>query len=69
MFLSKGIIIHMWWHKNGEWENKEVIVHPSYGDVWKARDNFDSEFAEDVRNVCIGMATDDYRPFGENKTS
>jgi hypothetical protein len=35
----------MWWHKDGERENKEVMVHPSDSDPWKSLDNFDPEFA------------------------
>jgi hypothetical protein len=62
-------MIHMWWHKDGERENKEVMVHPSDSDTWKALDNFDLEFARDVRNVHIGLATNGFTPFGENATS
>jgi hypothetical protein len=53
-------MIHMRWHKDGEWENKEVMAHPSGSYVWKALDNFDLEFAQDVRNVHIGLATDGF---------
>jgi hypothetical protein len=45
MFVSKRTAVHMQWHKYGERENKEVMVHPSDSDVWKALDNFDPEFA------------------------
>jgi hypothetical protein len=45
MFLSERTVIHMQWHKDGQRENKEVMVHPSDSDVWKALDNFDLEFA------------------------
>jgi hypothetical protein len=31
----------MRWHKDSEKENKEVLVHPSDLDAWKASDNFD----------------------------
>jgi hypothetical protein len=62
-------MIHMRWHKDGERENKEVMVHPSDSDAWKALDNFDLEFARDVRNVHIGLATNGFTPFGENATS
>jgi hypothetical protein len=37
----------MWWHKDGERENKEVMVCPSDSDAWKDLDNFDPEFAQD----------------------
>jgi hypothetical protein len=59
----------MWWHKDGERENKEVMVHPSDSDAWKALDNFDPEFAQDARNVRIGMTTDGFTPFSDNTTS
>jgi hypothetical protein len=39
------------------------MVHPSYGDAWKALDNFDLEFASDVRNVRIDLATGGFTPF------
>jgi hypothetical protein len=69
MFLSKRTMIHMWWHKDDERKNKEVMMHPSDSDAWKALDNFDLEFARDVRNVCNGLATDSFTPFGDNATS
>jgi hypothetical protein len=69
MFLSERTVIHMRWHKDGEKENKEVMVHPSDSDAWKALYNFDPEFARDVRNVCIGLVTDGFTPYGDNATS
>jgi hypothetical protein len=35
-------VILMRWHKDGERENKEVMVHPSDSDTWKTLDNFES---------------------------
>jgi hypothetical protein len=69
MFLSERTVIHMRWHKDGERENKEVMVHPSDSDAWKALDNFDLEFAWDVRNVHIGLTTDGFTPFDDNASS
>jgi hypothetical protein len=46
-----------------------VMVQPSDLDVWKALDNFDPEFARDMRNVHIGLATDGFTPFGDNAPS
>jgi hypothetical protein len=54
MFLSERIVIHMRWHKDGERENKEVMVHLLDGDAWKALDNFDPKFAQDVRMFALG---------------
>jgi hypothetical protein len=69
MFVSERTTIHLWWHKDGERENKDVMVHPSDSDAWKALDNIDPEFAQDVRNVRIGLATDGFTPFGDNAIS
>jgi hypothetical protein len=69
MFLSERTMIHMRWHKDGERKNKEVMVHPSDSDMWKALDNFDPEFARDVKNVRIGLVIDGFRPFGDNASS
>jgi hypothetical protein len=38
MFVSERTMIHMRWHKDGERENKEVMVHPSDSDAWKVLD-------------------------------
>jgi hypothetical protein len=46
-----------------------VMVHHSDLDAWKALDNFGPEFAWDMRNVRIGLATDGFTPFSENATS
>jgi hypothetical protein len=69
MFLSERTAIHMRWQKDGEMENKEVMMHPSDLDTWKALDNFDPEFAQDMRNVRIGLAIDGFTPFGDNASS
>jgi hypothetical protein len=69
MFLSERTVINMGWHKDSERENKEVMVHPSDEDAWKALDNFDPLFSQDVRNVRIELVTDGYTPFGDNVTS
>jgi hypothetical protein len=69
MFLSGRTMIHMQWHKDGGRENREVMVHPSYSDAWKALDKFDLEFARDARNVRIGLVTDGFTPFGDNIAS
>jgi hypothetical protein len=46
-----------------------VMVHPSDSDLWKALYNFDLEFAQGPRNVCIWLVTDGFTPFGDNTAS
>jgi hypothetical protein len=45
------------------------MVHPSYGDAWKALDTFDPDFAAELRNARIGLATDGFTPFGQMASS
>jgi hypothetical protein len=59
----------MRWHKDGERENKEMMVHPSDLDAWKVLNNFDPEFVQYTRNVRIGLATDGFTPSDDNTTS
>jgi hypothetical protein len=37
--------------------------------TWKALGNFDQKFAQDARNVRIGLATDGFTPFDDNAAS
>jgi hypothetical protein len=69
MFVSERTVILMRWHKDGETENKEVMVHPLDSDMWKTLDNIDPEFARDVRNVRIRLATDSFTHFGDNTST
>jgi hypothetical protein len=57
--------MHIRWHKEGVYENDELTMHPSDGDAWKALDTFDPDFAAELRNVRIGLATDGFTPFGQ----
>jgi hypothetical protein len=55
--------MHMRWHKEGEHDNSNVMVHPSDGEAWKALNNFDPDFARDARNIHIRLATYGFTPF------
>jgi hypothetical protein len=69
LFISKNIARHMRWHKKGVHENDQVMVHPSDSEALKALDDFDPEFARDVQNVCIGLATDGSSPYNMSASS
>jgi hypothetical protein len=68
-FISKNTARHMRWHKEGVRENPNVMAHPADIDAWKALDAFDSSFADEVWNVCFGLATDGFSPFNLTATS
>jgi hypothetical protein len=46
-----------------------VMVKPSNSEAWKAPDDFDADFARDVRNVLIGLATDGLSPYNMSAAS
>jgi hypothetical protein len=69
LFLTKKIARHMRWQKEGVRENDRVMVHPSDSEAWKALDDFDVDITRDVRNVCIGLATDRFSPYNTSVAS
>jgi hypothetical protein len=69
LFISKKTARHKRWHKIGVCENDQVMMHPSDSEAWKALDDFDPDFARDVRNVRIGLATDGFTPYNMSASS
>jgi hypothetical protein len=69
VFVKKKTVRHMRWHKEGVHENDQVMVHPSDGEAWKALDNFDTDFARDVRNVLIRLVIDEFMPYNMSAAS
>nr|GEV60305.1 hypothetical protein [Tanacetum cinerariifolium] len=64
LFMSSKYAEHMSWHKKGR--PKGVLTHPSDGEAWKHLDRSDPSFAEDARNVRLGLSTDGFIPFGHS---
>jgi hypothetical protein len=44
-------------------QKRWLMGHLSDGDACKFLNNFDPDFASNARNVCIGLAIDDFTPF------
>lgn len=63
LFMSKQTSKHMTWHKRACREEGELI-HPSDGEAWKNFDSCYPEFANEARNVRLGLCTDGFNPFG-----
>ncbi|KAL4038033.1 hypothetical protein IC575_001636 [Cucumis melo] len=58
----------MRWHKDKRIEIDDVLRHPVDAKGWK---HFDCEFfyfAPDLRNVCLGLASDEFNPFSHMST-
>jgi hypothetical protein len=69
MFASKEIAKQAQWHK---FKNKHVeneLSHPADGEAWKDFDRKNGRFAEDARNIRLGLATDGFNPFGKMSSS
>ncbi|CAM8892652.1 unnamed protein product [Rhodiola kirilowii] len=62
LYMSPHIAKEMRWH--GERKVKKGLIrHPADSEAWQEFDKFFSDFAQDVRNVHLGLATDGFNPF------
>ncbi|KAI5350695.1 hypothetical protein L3X38_003586 [Prunus dulcis] len=69
LFMSRHTASAMRWHKDKRIEEEGVMRHPADSIAWKEFDKTCAEFAEDPRNVRLGLATDGFNPFGNMSTS
>ncbi|CAM8953593.1 unnamed protein product [Rhodiola kirilowii] len=53
----------MRWHTNRNETDPEYIRHPAEGESWKNFDKEFPEFASEIKNVRLGLATDGFNPF------
>ncbi|KAK0608016.1 hypothetical protein LWI29_024152 [Acer saccharum] len=63
LFMSSKTAASMRWH----FENRVkdgLLRHPADSEAWKKFDEKHGTFAEDPRNVRLGLATDGFNPFG-----
>ena len=62
LFLCQETAKYMTWHADGR-ENDHLLHHPVDGQAWKEFDSLYPKFADDPRNVRLGLATDGFSPF------
>ena len=62
--MSRHIAFDMRWHKEKRVEQEGVLRHPSDSESWKHFDMQYPQFAQDPRNVRLGLSTDGFNPFG-----
>ncbi|KAF5442108.1 hypothetical protein F2P56_036942 [Juglans regia] len=53
----------MRWHKEQRLPDQDMMRHPADSESWKRFDEEHSWFAQDARNVRLGMASDGFNPF------
>ncbi|KAL0313050.1 UNVERIFIED_CONTAM: hypothetical protein Sradi_5704300 [Sesamum radiatum] len=54
----------MRWHKEKLVHEKDVMRHPADSELWRDLDKKYPLFADDPRNVRIGLSSDGFNPFG-----
>eukprot|EP00268_Persea_americana_P054777 TRINITY_DN6310_c1_g1_i4.p1 TRINITY_DN6310_c1_g1~~TRINITY_DN6310_c1_g1_i4.p1 ORF type:complete len:124 (+),score=2.72 TRINITY_DN6310_c1_g1_i4:213-584(+) len=60
----------MTWHANASLvRNESIMRHPIDSLCWKNVNRKWTNFASEARNVCLGLATDGFNPFGINNNS
>ncbi|KAA0035070.1 uncharacterized protein E5676_scaffold1369G00300 [Cucumis melo var. makuwa] len=73
--LICNIVLHvegsadMRWHRDKRVETDDMLRHPTDAEGWKYFDFEFSDFASDPRNVCLGLASDGFNPFGQMSNS
>nr|XP_016479230.1 PREDICTED: uncharacterized protein LOC107800549 isoform X1 [Nicotiana tabacum]XP_016479237.1 PREDICTED: uncharacterized protein LOC107800549 isoform X1 [Nicotiana tabacum]XP_016479240.1 PREDICTED: uncharacterized protein LOC107800549 isoform X1 [Nicotiana tabacum]XP_016479244.1 PREDICTED: uncharacterized protein LOC107800549 isoform X1 [Nicotiana tabacum]XP_016479251.1 PREDICTED: uncharacterized protein LOC107800549 isoform X1 [Nicotiana tabacum] len=68
LYMAKETAKKMRWHKEQNIDNG-VLQHPSDGMAWKSFDELHPTFSAKSRNVRLGLASDDFQPYGNMSTS
>ena len=63
LYMSPHIAKQMRWHGERMIDD-DWLKHPADGEAWRDFDRKYPDFASDVRNVRLGLATDGFNPFG-----
>ncbi|WVZ83970.1 hypothetical protein U9M48_031056 [Paspalum notatum var. saurae] len=69
LFMSKETSKNTRWHKLKRRIVENEMRHPSDGEAWKDFDRRYGWFAQDARNLRLGLATDGFNPFGHMSSS
>ncbi|XP_028110420.1 uncharacterized protein LOC114308923 [Camellia sinensis] len=68
LYMSRKTAGDMRWHKEKR-VNDGILRHPADGEAWKDFDRQHAVFAQEPRNVRLGLATDGFNPFGNLSNS
>jgi hypothetical protein len=69
MFASKEIAKQAQWHKFKRKHVENELSHLVDGHAWKYFDRKYGSFAEDARNIRLGLASDGFNPFEKMSSS
>ena len=68
LYMSRKTATEMRWHSEKRVDDG-IARHPADSVEWKEFDKKYPEFAQETRNVRLGLATDGFNPFGNMSTS
>jgi hypothetical protein len=68
MFGTKEASEEAQWHELKRQPSEKEMSHPADGEAWQDFDKEFPEFANDPRNLRLGLATDGFNPFSEQNT-
>jgi Transposase family tnp2 len=64
--MKPSNVEHMRWHKEGQRDKPNFMMNPADAEAWKHFDGVHPEFTEEVRNVRLGLTTDEFTPYSSN---
>ncbi|KAL0300328.1 UNVERIFIED_CONTAM: hypothetical protein Sangu_3127200 [Sesamum angustifolium] len=64
LFVNKDLAENMRWHKEKLVHENDVMRHPNDSELWRDFDKSYPLFADDPRNIRIGLASNRFNPFG-----
>ncbi|XP_021625026.1 uncharacterized protein LOC110624220 [Manihot esculenta] len=65
LYASDATTPHMRWHAEHEYE-EGVMHHPSDSPAWKHFNACYPLFGSEIRNVMLGLSTNEFQPFGQS---
>ena len=66
LYASMRTAALMRWHEDHHHDNTDEMCHPCDSSEWKRFDANHPSFAQESRNVRLGLCTDGFQPFGQS---
>ena len=66
LYMTASSAKNMRWHKEGVRHKAPMMVHPADASAWKHFAEKHPTFADEIRNVWLGITTDGFMPFNSS---
>ncbi|XP_021739799.1 uncharacterized protein LOC110706214 isoform X1 [Chenopodium quinoa] len=67
LFMSSDNATDLRWHSEGRVKD-EILRHPADSEAWKTLNKIDPTFNSDPRDIRLGLASDGFNPFGQQRS-